>query len=208
MKLRNKAAVLAITIVTAASAMTAVPVMAATTNQASRSAAQNAAGERKERKDPFSDLVEKGTISQETSDKIKAYLKENMPERKSGAGSTGNAGSSTAGTADGTKRPEKKKRTDGTDGTTSTAKPEKSENASGSTGEAGAEAGKGGQHRGGRGYGMLSQDMLDKLLADKVITQAEYNALKEALPAAQEKPADGQRPQRGTKKSGSATGTT
>ena len=64
----------------------------------------------------------------------------------------------------------------------------------------------------GRGHGFLSQEFLDKLLADKVITQAEYDALKAAIPERPEKPADGtngQTRQKGTKqKKSTTTGTT
>ena len=56
-----------------------------------------------------------------------------------------------------------------------------------------------------------SPEFLDKLLADKLITQAEYDALKAAIPERPEKPADGengQTRQKGTKQKKSTTTST
>ena len=88
-----------------------------------------------------------------------------------------------------TEKKEKKTAADSADSTT--AATEKAGSNSGN--------GRGGK---GRGHGFLSQEFLDKLLADKVITQAEYDALKAAIPERPEKPADGengQTRQKGTK---------
>ena len=59
------------------------------------------------------------------------------------------------------------------------------------------------------GHGMFSQEFLDKLLADKVITQEEYDALKKALPERPERPADGENRQKEKKqKKNQSAGTT
>ena len=198
MRVNKQIAALAISAVMGTAVFSAMPVMAAGTVQsAEASSSQEQKKERKGTEDRISELVEKGTISKETGEKISNYIKENRPEKKEKASGTDSA----AGTdsASGTEKKEKKEKKSGADSADST---------SGATEEAGSESGKG---RGGkgRGHGFLSQEFLDKLLADKVITQEEYDALKAAIPERPEKPADGETRQKGTKqKKSTTTGTT
>ena len=195
MRVNKQIAALAISAVMGTAAFSAMPVMAAGTVQsAEATSSQEQKKERKGPEDRIAELVENGTISKETGEKISNYIKENRPEKKEKAAGT----DSTSGTEKKEKK-EKKSGTDSADSTTS------------ATEKAGGEGGKG---RGGkgRGHGFLSQEFLDKLLADKVITQEEYDALKAAIPERPEKPADGtngQTRQKGTKqKKSTTTGTT
>ena len=192
MRVNKQIAALAISAVMGTAAFSAMPVMAAGTVQsAEETSSQEQKKERKGPEDRISELVEKGTISKETGEKISNYIKENKPEKKEKASGTENAS--------GTEKKEKKEKKSGTDSADSTT---------GATEKTGSEDGKG---RGGkgRGHGFLSQEFLDKLLADKVITQEEYDALKAAIPERPEKPADGETRQKGTKqKKSTTTGTT
>ena len=192
MRVNKQIAALAISAVMGTAVFSAMPVMAAGTVQsAEASSSQEQKKERKGTEDRISELVEKGTISKETGEKISNYIKENRPEKKEKAAGTDSAS--------GTEKKEKKEKKSGTDSAAST---------SGATEKAESESGKG---RGGkgRGHGFLSQEFLDKLLADKVITQEEYDALKAAIPERPEKPADGETRQKGTKqKKSTTTGTT
>ena len=192
MRVNKQIAALAISAVMGTAVFSAMPVMAAGTVQsAEASSSQEQKKERKGTEDRISELVEKGTISKETGEKISNYIKENRPEKKEKAAGTDSAS--------GTEKKEKKEKKSGTDSAAST---------SGATEKAGSESGKG---RGGkgRGHGFLSKEFLDKLLADKVITQEEYDALKAAIPERPEKPADGETRQKGTKqKKSTTTGTT
>ena len=195
MRVNKQIAALAISAVMGTAAFSAMPVMAAGTVQsAEATSSQEQKKERKGPEDRISELVEKGTISKETGEKISNYIKENRPEKKEKAAGTDSAS--------GTEKKEKKEKKSGTDSADSTT---------GATEKAGGEGGKG---RGGKGlgHGFLSQEFLDKLLADKVITQEEYDALKAEIPERPEKPADGtngQPRQKGTKqKKSTTTGTT
>ena len=192
MRVNKQIAALAISAVMGTAVFSAMPVMAAGTVQsAEASSSQEQKKERKGTEDRISELVEKGTISKETGEKISNYIKENRPEKKEKAAGTDSAS--------GTEKKEKKEKKSGTDSADSTT---------GATEKAGGEGGKG---RGGKGlgHGFLSQEFLDKLLADKVITQEEYDALKAAIPERPEKPADGETRQKGTKqKKSTTTGTT
>ena len=192
MRVNKQIAALALSAVMGTAAFSAMPVMAAGTVQsAEASSSQEQSKVRKGPEDRISELVEKGTISKETGEKISNYIKENRPEKKEKAAGTDSAS--------GTEKKEKKEKKSGTDSADSTTS---------ATEKAGGEGGKG---RGGkgRGHGFLSQEFLDKLLADKVITQEEYDALKAAIPERPEKPADGETRQKGTKqKKSTTTGTT
>ena len=192
MRVNKQIAALAISAVMGTAVFSAMPVMAAGTVQsAEASSSQEQKKERKGTEDRISELVEKGTISKETGEKISNYIKENRPEKKEKAAGTDSAS--------GTEKKEKKEKKSGTDSADSTT---------GATEKAGGEGGKG---RGGKGlgHGFLSREFLDKLLADKVITQEEYDALKAAIPERPEKPADGETRQKGTKqKKSTTTGTT
>ena len=192
MRVNKQIAALAISAVMGTAAFSAMPVMAAGTVQsAEATSSQEQKKERKGPEDRISELVEKGTISKETGEKISNYIKENRPEKKEKAAGTDSAS--------GTEKKEKKEKKSGTDSADSTT---------GATEKTGSEDGRG---RGGkgRGHGFLSQEFLDKLLADKVITQEEYDALKAAIPERPEKPADGETRQKGTKqKKSTTTGTT
>ena len=192
MRVNKQIAALALSAVMGTAVFSAMPVMAAGTVQsAEASSSQEQKKERKGPEDRISELVEKGTISKETGEKISNYIKENRPEKKEKAAGTDSAS--------GTEKKEKKEKKSGTDSADSTT---------GATEKAGGEGGKG---RGGKGlgHGFLSQEFLDKLLADKVITQEEYDALKAAIPERPEKPADGETRQKGTKqKKSTTTGTT
>ncbi len=189
MRVNKQIAALAISAVMGTAAFSAMPVMAAGTVQSvEETSSQEQKKERKGTEDRIAELVEKGTISKETGEKISNYIKENRPEKKEKTSGTDSAS--------GTEKKEKKFGTDSADSTT------------GATEKAGSETGRG---RGGkgRGHGFLSQEFLDKLLADKVITQEEYDALKAAIPERPEKPADGETRQKGTKqKKSTTTGTT
>ena len=187
MRVNKQIAALAISAVMGTAAFSAMPVMAAGTVQSvEETSSQEQKKERKGTEDRISELVEKGTISKETGEKISNYIKENRPEKKEKAAGTDSAS--------GTEKKEKKEKKSGTDSADSTT---------GATEKAGGEGGK------GRGHGFLSQEFLDKLLADKVITQEEYDALKAAVPERPEKPADGETRQKGTKqKKSTTTGTT
>ena len=192
MRVNKQIAALAISAVMGTAAFSAMPVMAAGTVQsAEETSSQEQKKERKGTEDRIAELVENGTISKETGEKISNYIKENRPEKKEKTSGTDSAS--------GTEKKEKKEKKSGTDSADSTT---------GATEKAGSETGRG---RGGkgRGHGFLSQEFLDKLLADKVITQEEYDALKAAVPERPEKPADGETRQKGTKqKKSTTTGTT
>ena len=204
MRVNKQIAALALSAVMGTAVFSAMPVMAAGTVQsAEASSSQEQSKVRKGPEDRISELVENGTISKETGEKISNYMKENRPEKKE--------------KASGTEKPEKKEKTSGTESTSGTEKKEKkqktaadsADSTTGTTENTGhAGTGKGN----GRGHGFLSQEFLDKLLADKVITQEEYDALKAAIPERPEKPADGengQTRQKGTKqKKNTTTNTT
>ena len=195
MRVNKQIAALAISAVMGTAAFSAMPVMAAGTVQsAEATSSQEQKKERKGPEDRISELVEKGTISKETGEKISNYIKENKPEKKEKTSGTDSAS--------GTEKKEKKEKKSGTDSADSTT---------GATEKTGSEDDRG-RGRKGRGHGFLSQEFLDKLLADKVITQEEYDALKAAIPERPEKPADGtngQTRQKGTKqKKSTTTGTT
>ena len=195
MRVNKQIAALAISAVMGTAAFSAMPVMAAGTVQsAEATSSQEQKKERKGMEDRISELVEKGTISKETGEKISNYIKENRPEKKEKSSGTDSAS--------GTEKKEKKEKKSGTASADSTTS---------ATEKAGSEDGRG---RGGkgRGHGFLSQEFLDKLLADKVITQEEYDALKAAIRERPEKPVDGengQTRQKGTKqKKSTSSGTT
>ena len=206
MRVNKQIAALALSAVMGTSVFSAMPVMAAGTVQsAEASSSQEQSKVRKGPEDRISELVENGTISKETGEKISNYMKENRPEKKE--------------KASGTEKPEKKEKTSGTESTSGTEKKEKKEkkekeqktaaDSADSTTGATENTGNAGTGKGnGRGHGFLSQEFLDKLLADKVITQAEYDALKAAIPERPEKPADGengQTRQKGTRQKKSTT---
>lgn len=203
MRVNKQIAALALSAVMGTSVFSAMPVMAAGTVQsAEASSSQEQSKVRKGPEDRISELVENGTISKETGEKISNYMKENRPEKKE--------------KASGTEKPEKKEKTSGTEKKekkqkTAADSADSTTGATENTGNAGTGKGNG-RGGNGRGHGFLSQEFLDKLLADKVITQAEYDALKAAIPERPEKPADGengQTRQKGTKqKKNTTTNTT
>ena len=102
MRVNKQIAALAISAVMGTAAFSAMPVMAAGTVQsAEASSSQEQKKERKGTEDRIAELVEKGTISKETGEKISNYIKENKPEKKEKtdkASGTESADSTTAAT--------------------------------------------------------------------------------------------------------------
>ena len=207
MRVNKQIAALALSAVMGTAVFSAMPVMAAGTVQsAEASSSQEQSKMRKGPEDRISELVENGTISKETGEKISNYMKENRPEKKE--------------KASGTEKPEKKEKASGTENASGTEKKEKKEkktaadSADSTTAATEKTGSKSGNGRGGKGHGhgFLSQEFLDKLLADKVITQEEYDALKAAIPERPEKPADGEngqtRQKRTKQKKNTTTNTT
>ena len=198
MRVNKQIAALALSAVMGTAVFSAMPVMAAGTVQsAEASSSQEQSKVRKGPEDRISELVENGTISKETGEKISNYMKENRPDKKEKTEKA--SGTENASETEKKEKKEKKTAADSADSTTAAT-----EKAGGKNGN-----GRGGN---GRGHGFLSQEFLDKLLADKVITQEEYDALKAAIPERPEKPADGengQTRQKGTKqKKSTSAGTT
>ena len=89
MRVNKQIAALAISAVMGTAAFSAMPVMAAGTVQsAEASSSQEQSKMRKGPEDRISELVENGTISKETGEKISNYMKENRPEKKEKASGT------------------------------------------------------------------------------------------------------------------------
>ena len=83
MRVNKQIAALALSAVMGTSVFSAMPVMAAGTVQsAEASSSQEQSKVRKGPEDRISELVENGTISKETGEKISNYIKENRPEKK------------------------------------------------------------------------------------------------------------------------------
>ena len=121
--------------------------------------------EKPEHKGFLESLVESGKLSESTCENIRTYMKEH--------------------------RPEKKERPSDSSGTTEKVKPEK-KNVSSDTDAVSSATEASGQKmhgKGGRRGGRINEEMLTELLGAGVITQSEYDVIKEALP---EKPADKQ----------------
>ncbi|MCR5370427.1 MAG: hypothetical protein K6E83_06920 [Clostridium sp.] len=138
--------------------------------------------EKPEHKGFLESLVESGKLSESTCENIRTYMKEHRPEKKEHA-------SDGSGT---TERTKPSKKTDSTgEERTAKAKPEKKNDASDTDAVSSATEASGqkkhgrGGHRGGR----INEEMLTELLGAGVITQSEYDVIKEALP---EKPAEKQ----------------
>ena len=108
----------------------------------------------------WSKLVEDGVISQETCDAIEEYIKENAPDKPDDA-------------ADGSERPEPPAKPDD-DGTEPPEKPEGDESEP-------PELPEDGEHI--DGIPGLTEDLLDALLDAGIITEDEYEALLELVPA-------------------------
>ena len=108
----------------------------------------------------WSKLVEDGVISQETCDAIEEYIKENAPDKPDDA-------------ADGSERPEPPAKPDD-DGTESPEKPEGDESEP-------PELPEDGEHI--DGIPGLTEELLDALLDAGIITEDEYEALLELVPA-------------------------
>ena len=147
MRVNKQIAALALSAVMGTAVFSAMPVMAAGTVQsAEASSSQEQSKVRKGPEDRISELVENGTISKETGEKISNYMKENRPEKKEKEEK-----------ASGTEKPEKKEKASGTDNTSGTEKKEKKEkktaadsadSTTAATEKAGSNSGNG---RGGKG---------------------------------------------------------
>lgn len=151
----------------AASIAPAMPAYAATSTSTSTEA-------KIEHKDYLQELVNAGTISQSTYDKIKAYMTEHAPEKTDKLDKTKLTDEQLSelkakrSNTDGT-RPERPEKTE--DGT-KPERPAKTEKDT-ATGE--------GMNRGGH------LQMFDEMLKDNVISQSEYDSIKSSIPERTEK---------------------
>lgn len=114
-----------------------------------------------ERKDPLQELVDSGKLSQTTYDAIQKYLKENMKSM-----------SENRDKWNGQTPPERNNEKN--------ERPERSENQRGDQGKTDDKS-----HRQGGPDGlgmMLNEKTLQAMLSDKVISESEYQILKDAIP--------------------------
>ncbi|MBP3215904.1 MAG: hypothetical protein J6M58_06710 [Clostridium sp.] len=175
MSLRKKIAGAAFGTLLGASILTSSAYAATTATASKTETAQEA---RPERKDILSSLVESGKLSESTYNNIKSYMSEHKPEKKEkpADGSTGAVGSDETGTKK--QRPARKP---------DSATTESSTSADGTAAAADA-AGKARGKSGRRGGGMMHGNMLQEMLEAGVITQSEYDVIKETMPERPEKP--------------------
>lgn len=153
--------------ITAAAVMTITSCVA--TTQAATTTEETTSAEKEDRKQPedqLLSLVNSNKLSQETYDAIQKYLKENQPERPSGE--------------------EAKNPPQGESGSKGGNPPEKPANESQSGDKEAPPEKPSGEVKempdGKGGFGMMiNTDTLDSLLSNGVITQTEYDVIKEVV---------------------------
>ena len=198
MRIHNKIAAFALCAGLAALSVSGVTAFAATTSKTTQTSTTTARSDKddkkEEKKDFLSELVTDGKLSQTTYDKIQTWMKSNMPEKKDGekTDKTEKGDKPEKPADDGTaKKTAPAKKSDSTSASTSDSKDTKTPPAKPSGDATEMKDGKEqGDGHGDHGMGMMSEDMLKKLLEDSVITQSEYNTIKDALPTPPEKPSD------------------
>ncbi len=183
MKIRKQFTVLAISAAVAAASFGAFSVSAATsstTNAADENTLQTTATHKREApKDFLQELVDKGTLSEDTAKKIESYMEEHKPDNMQEKnmkqfGNRDNAGNK----ADG-RHAQRPSNAEGDE----TTPPEKPTNADGSEMTPPAD-GKAFGHHGPMGMGVMRspEELLEELLKNNIITEKEYNAIKSAIP--------------------------
>ncbi len=138
--------------------------------------------EKPEHKDFLESLVESGKLSESTCENIRTYMKEHRPEKKERP-------SDSSGMTEKVKPAEKPDSAG--EGNAPKAKREKKNDSSDADAVSSATetSGQKKHGKGGRRGGRINEEMLTELLGAGVITQSEYDVIKEALP---EKPAEKQ----------------